>query len=281
MPILHFFVWFVALSFSVYVYQNGLLDRSMAEEMLWLSVSLSVIIYCFNRYHDKLLLIGFSVYILGQLFDVLDSIPAVANNLMVRFDTGLKNLGFIVICVSLFKRVYEKRRLIERLTTEIEHRSALQSQLEYAAMHDELTKVQNRKALFEKLNNPANTITTILYLDLDNFKLANDEFGHATGDKILILFCEKLADMFGQTNIYRLGGDEFVVLYDSPISKDTINDIENRLAESLSIYNVGVSIGHFHVDKNKSPDQMINLADLSMYEQKSNKKRAFRAAKRS
>jgi len=120
----------------------------MAEETLWLTVSISVMLYCFRHYQDKLLLFGFSLYIFGQLFDVLDGVSFFASNLFIRFDTGFKNLGFIVICVSLFKRVYEKRNLIARLSAEIENRVALQSQLEFAIMHDELTKVQNRKPLF-------------------------------------------------------------------------------------------------------------------------------------
>lgn len=279
--IFHFFVWLIALLFTLYAHYNSLLDRSMAEETLWLTVSLSVILYCFTRYQDKLLLLGFSVYILGQLFDVLDTIPLFTDNLLVRFDTGLKNLGFIVICVSLFKRVYEKRNLITRLTAEIEQKTALQKQLEYAATHDELTKVPNRKALFERLNSNRTDIATLLYMDLDNFKQANDEFGHATGDMILIRFCENLSQIFGKCNVYRLGGDEFVVLNNTKLNSDRLTDIELQLSSALSDYKVGVSIGQYHIDDNKSPDQMINLADLAMYKHKTTKKRVSRAAMRS
>lgn len=281
MVVIHVLIWFLTLTFSFSAYYIGIFDRAMAEETLWLTVSISVMLYCFRHYQDKLLLFGFSLYIFGQLFDVLDGVSFFANNLFIRFDTGFKNLGFIVICVSLFKRVYEKRNLIARLSAEIENRVALQSQLEFAAMHDELTKVQNRKALFERLNNNAGKCASILYLDLDKFKQANDQFGHATGDKILVEFSNTLSERFGHNNIYRLGGDEFLVLLENMLSPSEVHNVEQELSLDLAKFNVGVSIGYSEMTKDKSPDHVINLADMAMYQCKSDKKGLARVATRS
>ena len=110
-------------------------------------------------------------------------------------------------------------------------------------MHDELTKVQNRKALFESLNNNAGQCASILYLDLDKFKQANDQFGHATRDKILVEFSTTLSERFGHNNIYRLGGDEFLVLLENILSPSEVHNVEQQFTLDLAKFNVGVSIG--------------------------------------
>ena len=148
-------------------------------------------------------------------------------------------------------------------------------------MHDELTKVQNRKALFERLNNNTGQCASILYLDLDKFKQANDQFGHATGDKILVEFSTTLSERFGHNNIYRLGGDEFLVLLENILSPSEVQNVEQKFSLDLAKFNVGVSIGYSEMTKDKSPDHVINMADMAMYQCKSDKKGLARVATRS
>lgn len=271
MAIVHFLVWCSALVFAFFLNQAALLDAEVAEELFWLTISLSVLLFCYIRYPDRLLIFGFAVYIIGQLFDVLDSIPSLENNLLIIFDTGLKNLGFIIICLALFKRVQEKRSLISQLTEEISHKEALQSELEHAAFHDELTKIQNRKALFNRLNKDVSNICSVLYLDLDGFKQANDQLGHSTGDDILVTFSQQLSDAFGSKNVYRIGGDEFVALHNQPLTTDNIKSLKSQLKVQGNDFEMTVSIGLHPVNDNETPQQWIHLADLNMFADKASK----------
>ena len=105
-------------------------------------------------------------------------------------------------------------------------------------------------------------------MDLDNFKLLNDKKGHAQGDKLLVLFSERLVQSFGQENCYRIGGDEFVVLLEKYMEPAQIQNAKQELVMPLGEYQVGVSIGQYKTNKNESPEQWIHFADLAMYKDK-------------
>ncbi len=106
------------------------------------------------------------------------------------------------------------------------------------ALHDPLTGLANRR-LLEELGPPlvgttGSSPTAILYIDLDDFKVANDTFGHRTGDAVLASFsarlraCTRPADL-----VTRLGGDEFAVLL-VDVDEATARSIAQRILESLA-----------------------------------------------
>jgi len=118
--------------------------------------------------------------------------------------------------------------------TDIDEHVATRQQLEWAASHDPLTGLANRKALLHRLDRivsegPCEHASALLLLDLDRFKPVNDQHGHAAGDAVLrqvaqaIAGCLRTADMPA-----RLGGDEFaVVLEHCP------EDAAVRIAETI------------------------------------------------
>ncbi len=118
--------------------------------------------------------------------------------------------------------------------TDIDKHVATRRQLEWAASHDTLTGLANRKALLHRLDRivadtPREHASALLLLDLDRFKPVNDQHGHAAGDAVLrqvaqaISSCLRAADMPA-----RLGGDEFaVVLEHCP------EDAAVRIAETI------------------------------------------------
>ncbi|PDQ20943.1 GGDEF domain-containing protein [Mesorhizobium sanjuanii] len=82
------------------------------------------------------------------------------------------------------------------------------------ALTDPLTGLLNRRALFD-LNNsaPIGAFTAVVVFDLDGFKAINDEFGHATGDRVLKVFAEELARDLRPTDVAaRMGGEEFALV---------------------------------------------------------------------
>ncbi|WP_158251963.1 bifunctional diguanylate cyclase/phosphodiesterase [Cryobacterium sp. M25] len=105
-------------------------------------------------------------------------------------------------------RVVSVSQIFERLSTEFR----------YAALHDSLTRLPNRRQLEESgaasIEGTVDmTRIAVLYIDLDGFKAINDTFGHQAGDEILVGFADRLRDIVRPADVLaRIGGDEFAVL---------------------------------------------------------------------
>ncbi len=92
---------------------------------------------------------------------------------------------------------------------------------------DYLTGLCNRRGLGEIWQSlPADTVVHCLYIDVDNFKLVNDIYGHAKGDALLVFISELLNEAFCGQLVVRMGGDEFVVFCDGRMARA---DMEERL----------------------------------------------------
>ena len=107
--------------------------------------------------------------------------------------------------------------MIRQLLTLV-HNSKLTEELRFQAFHDPLTGLGNRALFTDRLEDVlargrTGGSPTVLYLDLDDFKLINDTLGHDAGDALLCAVADRLRNAFRQADaIARLGGDEFVVL---------------------------------------------------------------------
>jgi diguanylate cyclase (GGDEF)-like protein/PAS domain S-box-containing protein len=104
--------------------------------------------------------------------------------------------------------------------------------LEQAALHDALTGLANRPSFLEHLDAGlkraarSQTEVAVLFIDLDNFKMVNDSFGHAAGDELLKAVGERLqAAVRGMDVVARQGGDEFLIL---------LSDLESKAFRELS-----------------------------------------------
>ena len=149
------------------------------------------------------------------------------------------------------------------------------------ATHDDLTGILNRRGFISLAQNSLtlsvrNGFTcTLVYLDLDDFKLINDNFGHAVGDKILHSFAALLNRSFRDSDIVaRLSGDEFVLLLNNATQQEAqkimINfkqSLLNYLLQSEVRCNVSFSTGFVEFDPNKhsSIDLLLSEADQQMY----------------
>lgn len=105
------------------------------------------------------------------------------------------------------------------LVNDITHIKQVEQQLSALARFDTLTGLPNRTHLMERIERAIGhsgrngTQIALMYLDLDNFKSINDNFGHAGGDAVLIEFGRRLSNCVRQTDtVGRLAGDEFVIL---------------------------------------------------------------------
>ncbi|MDE7232215.1 MAG: GGDEF domain-containing protein, partial [Lachnospiraceae bacterium] len=103
---------------------------------------------------------------------------------------------------------------------------------------DYLTNMVNRRGLHEIWEAlPDGACVHCLYMDIDNFKLVNDVYGHAKGDELLIFVSDLLQDVFPGQLVVRLGGDEFVVLCDAKVCSEGMEEklelLQNRLREDF------------------------------------------------
>ena len=153
--------------------------------------------------------------------------------------------------------------------------------LEKKALMDELTKVYNRHggvALIEDYLEymSEDDSAVFMMLDMDNFKVANDMYGHSFGDKILVELTSVLRKYFRDGDIIcRIGGDEFVILCKG-IDKDTAHKKAEEIIQSVGELNGGeesyrasCSIGYVMIPEHgKKYIDLFNKADAAMFKAK-------------
>jgi diguanylate cyclase (GGDEF)-like protein len=150
-----------------------------------------------------------------------------------------------------------------------------QAHLEHLAHHDPLTGLANRTrfgaALAERLR--AHRPTSVLLIDIDDFKMVNDTMGHAVGDELLAEVALRLAAHTGPDDLpARLGGDEFAVLLDFDGPEQTAEAAERILAGLAAPIRVGeqlllahASIGVATAGPGDGADETLRNADIAMY----------------
>lgn len=172
------------------------------------------------------------------------------------------------------------------LTTshDITQLKSLQRQLALLASTDPLTSLLNRRGFAEALEAEAARVRdghaqlALLLIDVNDFKVVNDTFGHLAGDDLLVTIGEVLRqEVRGTDFVARLGGDEFCIgLVDttSDEARDTAERIRARISglgpEGLSPCEVSVSIGlAVYADTDRSVSDLIARVDEAMYREKS------------
>lgn len=171
---------------------------------------------------------------------------------------------------------------------DISDRKLAEERLRFLSTRDELTGLFNRRGFMDaarpliaaalRTGHP----TALLYGDLDRFKVINDSFGHAVGDRALREVAGLLAHTFRSTDVIaRLGGDEFTVLA-SGLALADVTHLQARLADAMAAHNaarvdnpadawvLGMSLGVAWVEAGDSDDidALLRRADAALYEVK-------------
>jgi diguanylate cyclase (GGDEF)-like protein len=151
----------------------------------------------------------------------------------------------------------------------------------YKSYYDYLTNIYNRRGFYHALDverkraQRNNTQLAVVYIDCDNFKEVNDQFGHRRGDELLVEIALMLKKFIRAIDtVARIGGDEFVVIFvDSDLKtiSETVNRLHIKLTEEIKNlgFNVTFSCGlgvfeYLPIDD----DEIIFLVDNLMYESK-------------
>lgn len=166
----------------------------------------------------------------------------------------------------------------------------LAEKMEKMAYHDALTGLPNRRLLFDRLeqqllqSSRTGAKVGLVFIDLDDFKLINDNFGHETGDKLLIHAAEQLRGSVRATDtVARVAGDEFMILLTN-IDKDELSKVMKGLVKNLQrpfqlngeLLTIQASLGiAVYPEHGKTVDDLFKNADKAMYQKKRNEKNGF------
>jgi diguanylate cyclase (GGDEF)-like protein/PAS domain S-box-containing protein len=158
----------------------------------------------------------------------------------------------------------------------------LQEQLRLQALFDPLTGLANRAFFHEQLEHAVSmrteneSGTAVVFVDLDEFKQINDQYGHSVGDEVLATLGERLKSVIrAGDSVARLGGDEFAVLLTSVMEPAEAAIVAERLLEQITApidvagrhlmltASVGIALG-------SEGAELLKQADAAMYRAKAN-----------
>ncbi len=197
--------------------------------------------------------------------------------------SGEKSVGVLMLSVSATYADVDGEFLhfiSAQIATAIE-RKQLHAELIRAARYDELTGLPNRRLLYDRIRSALarsrrkQSRLALLYVDIDDFKLVNDSFGHAAGDVVLQEVAARLQGCLREADtVARLGGDEFVVLLeeirDDSGAASIIEKIKAALARPMVInskaFGLEASVGiSFYPGDGADADALLMHADRHMY----------------
>ena len=146
----------------------------------------------------------------------------------------------------------------------------LQKNLTKVLKYDQLTHLQNRYLFNEVCQKKDYENGIVIVIDLDNFKNANDIYGHSIGDSILKEMALILLKVFPKENSFRISGDEFYLFYQEKDFIDKAKELLKYGKESaiLKKYNVYFSIGYYMKTNKENLEKAFEKADKAMYEAK-------------
>ena len=183
-----------------------------------------------------------------------------------------------ILSVLVLTRLAGMVRLLAR---DIERRAALEEQLSYQAFHDPLTGLANRRRFMAAVASAleADRGTAALFLDLDDFKIVNDEMGHDAGDALLSAIGHRLLATVRPGDLAcRLGGDEFAVLLPETDRIEDAEAIAERLLEAIAAsveiegvalrVSASVGVAICHAGEAMGVDDLLRRSDVAMYHAK-------------
>ena len=170
-----------------------------------------------------------------------------------------------------------RKRLLGALI-DITETKVAEEALQYQADHDSLTGLPNRLLFSRRLDaaiaNTSDESMSVLLLDLDRFREANDTFGHPLGDKLLREVAKRLRRAVRDTDIVaRLGGDEFAILLpatnplgSSVAATKVLQEFDEPFVIENKTLRIGTSIGIASYPRHASDSAgIMRLADVAMY----------------
>lgn len=264
------------------------MDQYETEKSVYLMLASSLILLCI------ILAIWIGWFASKRIVSPIKRISDVLQNIREQQDYGLRiaitqkdELGYLA---------EEINELIDFIETENLHKTKQQRLLQQKAEQDALTKVLNKERIVQYLSealerhHAERSPLAVLFVDVDNFKAFNTNYGHSVGDQVL-LFLTALLSRETQGTVGRVGGDEFLAVVETFETMQMLNACLERIGwlanEQFIVRGSGVHlpvtccIGAVWVDFSEADmtdptiEQLINMADSAMYQIKNNGKHGY------
>ncbi len=168
-------------------------------------------------------------------------------------------------------------RLASDLQLDIAAREEAEGRLRFQATHDDLTGLINRQHASSQIRSLSrDDVFSLLFIDLDRFKIVNDTFGHAIGDEVLVTIANRLRPKLPtKATLSRWGGDEFLVILPDT-TEDERKDVESSLRHALNEpistaagpQTIGMSIGGATSTDGDLGVDVLAAADAEMFKMK-------------
>lgn len=248
------FIFFGTLNGKLFTVSNHKFHAGPWHLLVYLITLINMLYLCFVlfRYRKKLeirFIMGLSTYLIFPTF--LSICVLLFHFPDFSYATGAASL--LIIYVTIQSQTIAEAKVREQILDEVSHTDAL-------------TGLKNRRAYDKALEkDDMDSAKGVVFFDLNGLKFANDNFGHAAGDNLIIDFAKLLSKSFADGEVFRISGDEFVViLY---LGRQ---ELEKRMLEFRDIVmnnNRIASFGFVHREKGEIL-QMVNEAEKEMYHDK-------------
>ncbi len=231
---------------------------------------------------------GFETYSKLREFENLEG----RNHIPVVFltgedDTNKEEKGLMIGASDYIRKPINRDVLLRRVYNIIENVEVIENLTEEVTI-DKLTGFYNKAYAEEKMTEVCkDSIGLLMVLDLDNFKLINDLYGHDMGDNVLSSFADIVRHNCRENDILcRIGGDEFLVFFtdtkDSDVGYSFTSRINDQLIDKcITLMGddfevpIGVSVGCVVVSEKDKYSEYFQLADKALYQVKQNGKHGY------
>lgn len=232
---------------------------------------------------------GFEVYQRLREFEKQEGIPNTPVIFLTSEEDGsIENMCLEMGAADYIRKSFHKDVLLKRIENVLKNRQTIHN-LTKDATTDKLTGFLNKDSSVQEMKHLCKTEHgALIILDLDNFKLVNDLYGHDMGDQILMSFADIVRKNLRAVDVVgRIGGDEFIVFGENIPYESVVDNIVKRINTQLIAkakelmgedcnIPLGVSAGTVFVpDEGGEYDELFKQADKALYYVKKNGKHGY------
>nr|WP_321983303.1 EAL domain-containing protein [uncultured Lichenicoccus sp.] len=234
--------------------------------------------------HARYLLLGEEAWLITTKVAVRDHTGRIVGLVGINYEVTTQKAAGLALEAAHAQAAdaaVQLRATVARLDLEVKERQRFEQELRHRAMHDPLTGLPNRVLLMDRIEEAIELarcdgrMLTLLFLDLDRFKMVNDSLGHAAGDELLRIVTQRISRSLRSSDTFaRLGGDEFVLLLPNPMPSDVLSNLTNHLsrlvAEPVLVadreVSVTCSLGYsVYPQDGEDAITLLKRADVAMY----------------